>query len=129
MRFYCVLSYPVHGLCMSGPEKNISGPESLATKRIQQFLNRFVLVLSLMWSERISGPESLPTEVAGNDDPFKMVGFDVIFYGTAHPLFSTDFAPMSQMASICIFVFALLHQRRHPFFKFLKIPREFAGNS
>ena len=40
-------------------------------------------------------PESFITEVAGDDNSFEMVCFNVIFDGTAHAFLSTNFAPMS----------------------------------
>ena len=60
-----------------------------------RFLYQIVLMLSLMWPERISGPESFIAEVAGDDDSLNMVCFNVIFYGAAHPFLSTYFASMS----------------------------------
>ena len=48
-----------------------------------------------MSTKGISGPESFVTEVAGDDNPLKMVCFNVIFYVAAHVFLSTNFAPMS----------------------------------
>ena len=48
-----------------------------------------------MLSKTRSGPESFVAEVAGNDDSFEMVCFNVIFYVAAHAFFSTHFAPIS----------------------------------
>ena len=59
---------------------------------VMQFLNLFILVLSLVWPKRISRPESFITEVAGDDDSFKVVSFNVIFYSTAPAFLSTNFA-------------------------------------
>ena len=44
----------------------------------------------------ISRPESFVTEVAGDDDSFEMVCFNVIFYVCVFALFSTHFAPISK---------------------------------
>ena len=45
----------------------------------------------------ISGPESFVAEVAGDDDSFKVVCFNVIFYVTTmFVLLSTHFAPISK---------------------------------
>ena len=68
------------------------------------------MIFSCVLSLRMSGPECLVTEVAGENDSFKMVAFNVIFYGIALPLLSTNFASVSLLASICSLVFALLHQ-------------------
>ena len=60
----------------------------------------------------IPRPESFVTEVAGDDDSFEMVCFNVIFYVGASAFLSTDFAPMSSckfIGSIGHFVLALLH--------------------
>ena len=74
-----------------------------------RFLYQIVLVLSLMWPERISGPESFIAEVAGDDDSLNMVCFDVIFYGRAHAFLSTDLAPIGKLVSTRVLVLAFLH--------------------
>ena len=51
--------------------------------------------LSLMLPQTISGPESFIAEVAGDDDSFKVVCFNVVFYVTAHVFLSTHFAAIS----------------------------------
>ena len=56
-----------------------------------QILNQFVFMLS----KTRSGPESFVAKVAGDDNSFEMVCFNVIFYGTAHAFLSTNFAPIS----------------------------------
>ena len=43
----------------------------------------------------ISRPESFVTEVAGDDDSFEMVCFNVIFYVFMLAFLSTNFAPIS----------------------------------
>ena len=74
-----------------------------------------VLVLSRMLPETfvgpktISRPESFVTEVAGDDDSFEVVCFNVIFYGTASAFLSTHFATMSFAISTWSFVLAFLH--------------------
>ena len=50
-----------------------------------------------MWPERISGPESFIAEVAGDDDSFQVVCFNVIFYVPAMAFLSTHFANISQL--------------------------------
>ena len=57
-------------------------------------------MLSLMFPKTISRPESFIAEVAGDDDSFKMVCFNVIFYCVAHPLLSTNFANMGFLISV-----------------------------
>ena len=74
-----------------------------------------VLVLSRMLPETfvgpktISRPESFVTEVAGDDDSFKVVCFNVIFYDIAPAFLSTDFAPISKLTSTGNSVFTFLH--------------------
>ena len=74
-----------------------------------------VLVLSRMLPETfvgpktISRPESFVTEVAGDDDSFEVVCFDVIFYGFGLAFLSTNLAPISKLKSIGSFVLALFH--------------------
>ena len=72
-----------------------------------------IFVLSpVMLPKRISGPESFVAEVAGDDDSFKMVCFNVIFYLSTMAFFSAYFAPMSSykyIGSIGNFVLAFLH--------------------
>ena len=53
---------------------------------------KLFLVLSLMLPQTISRPGSFTADIAGDDDSFKVVCFDVIFYATAHPFLSTYFA-------------------------------------
>ena len=55
----------------------------------------------------ISGPESFVAEVAGDDDSFKMVCFNVIFYVWALTFLSTNFALIS--SSVGNFVLDFLH--------------------
>ena len=80
-------------------------------------------MLSLMFPKTISRPESFIAEVAGDDDSFKMVCFNVIFYVLAPPFLSTNFAQMSKTSSIHNFVLASLHQRHNHCFNFLKVAR------
>ena len=68
--------------------QSISGPAS----DIAEGVKSIFLVLSLMLPKTISRPESFIAEVAGDDDSFKMVCFNVIFYGTFHAFLSTHFA-------------------------------------
>ena len=68
-----------------------------------------ILVLSVMFPQIISTPESFIAKVAGDDDPFKMVCFNVIFYGTAHPFLSTYFAKISFAICTWIVVSAFFH--------------------
>ena len=68
----------------------------------------FILVLSLMLSQTISGPKCFVAEVAGDDNSFEMVCFNVIFYDVAHAFFSANFAPISK-PTIGNFVLAFLH--------------------
>ena len=58
-----------------------------------------------------------------------MVCFNVIFYGAAHPFLSTHFALMSSLLSIGVIVLAFLHQRLHPLFKLIQVPREVSWQS
>ena len=76
-----------------------------------------------MVPQSFSGPECFIAEVAGDDDSFKMVCFNVIFYVLAPPFLSTNFAQMSKTSSIHNFVLASPHQRHHPCFNFLKVAR------
>ena len=68
-------------------------------------------MLSLMFPKTISRPESFIAEVAGDDDSFKMVCFNVIFYVWGLAFLSTNFAPMSKPLSTTNgnYVFTLLH--------------------
>ena len=69
-------------------------------------------MLSLMFPKTISRPECFIAEIAGNNDSFEMVCFNVIFYVPALAFLSTDFAPMSScscIGSIGHFVLALFH--------------------
>ena len=52
-------------------------------------------MLSLMFPKTISRPESFIAEVAGDDDSFKMVCFNVVFYVPAMAFLSTNFASIS----------------------------------
>ena len=70
--------------------QRISGP-----KNEKIFTKQLILVLSLMKSLTISRPECFVAEVAGDDNSFEVVCFNVIFEGTAHTFLSTNFAPMS----------------------------------
>ena len=56
----------------------------------------------------ISRPESFVTEVAGDDDSFEMVCFNVIFYVIAFAFFSTHFASISK-PTISNSILALFH--------------------
>ena len=49
-----------------------------------------------MLSKTRSGPESFVAEVAGDDNSFEMVCFNVIFYVPAIAFLSTRFAPISK---------------------------------
>ena len=62
-----------------------------------------------MGPKTISGPESFVTEVAGDDDSFEVVCFNVIFYAMVLAFLSTDFAHISKISSIGNFVLASLH--------------------
>ena len=54
-----------------------------------------------MEPKTISGPESFVAKVAGDDDSFKVVCFNVIFYVTAmFVLLSTHFANITCLSSI-----------------------------
>ena len=74
-----------------------------------------VLVLSRMLPETfvgpktISRPESFVTEVAGDDDSFEVVCFDVIFYVIALAFLSTHFAEISISSPLRNFVLAFIH--------------------
>ena len=61
------------------------------------------------FSETISKTESFITEVAGDDNSFDVVCFNVIFYVSAMALFSTHFANISKLMSIGSSVLAFLH--------------------
>ena len=73
------------------------------------FLHQYVLVLSVVLPKTISGPESFIAEIAGDDDSVQVVCFNVVFYVLAHAFFSTNFALISWLKSIRIFVLAFLH--------------------
>ena len=67
-------------------------------------------MLSLMFPKTISRPECFIAEIAGNNDSFEMVCFNVIFYVLALALFSTQFAPISKpIISIGNSVLTLFH--------------------
>ena len=63
-------------------------------------INFILVVLSLMLSQTISGPECFVAEVAGDDDSFKMVCFNVIFYVPAMAFLSTNLAQNGKLKSI-----------------------------
>ena len=92
--------------------QSISGPESFIAESlldICRFLNQYFLVLSLVLPKTISRPESFIAEVAGDDDSFKMVCFNVIFYVCARAFLSTNFASQCKLTSTGNSVFTLLH--------------------
>ena len=64
-------------------------------------INYLVLVLSHVFSKPMSGPESFVAEVAGDDNSFEMVCFDVISYVSDMALFSTHFATYRNGREIC----------------------------
>ena len=56
-----------------------------------------------------SGMDRKYAEVAGNDDSFEMIGFNVLFDVSALAFLSTHFANISKLKSIGDFVLAFLH--------------------
>ena len=82
-----------------------------------------------MFSETISAPESLFTDVAWKDNSFQMIGFNVIFDVIISPLLSTHFAKISKSTPIAQVVMAFLHHRFHPFLKLYKITEKFPGTA
>ena len=62
-----------------------------------------------MVPQRISGPESFIANVAGDDNSLQMICFNVVFYSAAHAFFSTHFANVCFLVSICIIVLAFPH--------------------
>ena len=103
---------------ISGSERNnfneILSKRCISSSFFQdlEILDHFVLVLSLMKPQTVSGPESLATKVAGDDDSFDVVCLNVIFHVSAQPLLSTHFASNSKNMSLPIgnFVLTFLHQ-------------------
>ena len=63
--------------------------------RFESNCSHVVSFLCLCCLKIRSGPESFVAEVAGDDDSFEVVCFNVIFYDTAMAFFSTNFAAVS----------------------------------
>ena len=53
-----------------------------------------------MVPQTVSGPECFIAEVAGDNNSFEVVCFNVIFYVPAHAFLSTNFAQISELKSI-----------------------------
>ena len=81
------------------------------------------MIGSLMKLQSISRPEGFFAEVAGDNNSFNKIRFNVIFYGTSHPFLSTYFATIGQRSTIGIFVFTFLHHRLHHLLKLVQITR------
>ena len=111
LKIFCILSSPIYWFYCAAVS-----------------LNQFVYVLSHMRPQRISRPESFVAEVAGDDNSFKVICFNVIFYVRTMAFLSTDFANKGWLTPIANFVLTFLHHRFHPFFKFFKIPRKVTRN-
>ena len=97
--------------------QSIPGPKSYEILEKKKTLNQLIMIGSLMELQSISRPEGFFAEVAGDNNSFNMIRFNVIFYGTSHPLLSTNFATMGQVIGVCIFIFTFLHHRLHHLLK------------
>ena len=89
--------------CISGPENFITKDPGVNTKSIVCMMAGFVE------PKTISGPESFVAKVAGDDDSFKVVCFNVIFYGFGLTFLPTNCAQFSKLKSIGNFVLASFH--------------------
>ena len=68
-----------------------------------------MLLETFVGPKTISRPESFVTEVAGDDDSFEVVCFNVIFYVFALTFLSTNLAHFSKLPSIGNSVLAIFH--------------------
>ena len=94
-----------------------------------QFLESILLVFSFMLLVTIWRPECLIAEIAGDDDSFKVVCFNVIFYRTTLAFLSTNFTHIGFFIPVRQVVSAFLHHWLHFFFKSIHISWEVARNS
>ena len=107
-----------------------------SSQRFQEFKFKSILrackfVCMLAWfvgPKTISRPESFITEVAGDDNSFEMVCFNVISNVSAMALFSTYFANIRKLMSIGTSVLTFLHHWIHLVVKFLKVHRIVSRN-
>ena len=72
-------------------------------------LTVLLVMVSCVHCEGMSVSESFVTEVAGDDDSFKVVCFNVIFYGFRLTFLPTNRALFSKLKSIGNFVLASFH--------------------
>ena len=75
-------------------------------------MQHVTMISGFVMSQVLSGFECFIAEVAGDDDSFQMICFNVIFYSTASAFLSTHFAPVSQsilIGSVGTFVLTFLH--------------------
>ena len=82
------------------------------------------MIFMLVSFSCIYGPEGFFAMVTGDNNSFQMICLNVIFYDITLAFFSTHFANVGLLTSICYKVFTFLHHRPHLFFKLFHIPRE-----
>ena len=97
--------------------------------QICEHVCKFVCMLAwFVGPKTIFRPESFITEVAGDDNSFEMVCFNVISNVSAMALFSTYFANIRKLMSIGTSVLTFLHHWIHLVVKFLKVHRIVSRN-
>ena len=98
--------------------------KKITLNQICDYVCKFVCMLAwFVGPKTIFRPESFITEVAGDDNSFEMVCFNVISNVSAMALFSTYFANISKLMSIGTSVLTFLHHWIHLVVKFLKVHR------
>ena len=90
----------------------ISHSENIAMYWLKHAMPQSIKKLTLlvfMLPQIVNRPESFIAEIAGDDDSFKVVCFNVVFYGIAHAFFSTHFASVGFLVPIRQTILAFLH--------------------
>ena len=82
----------------------------------------------MVFPQSMPCPQSFITEVAGDDNSFEMVCFNVISNVSAMALFYTPFANIRKLMSIGTSVLTFLHHWIHLVVKFLKVHRIVSRN-